>query len=253
MNAIAAPAGSESGCEYRLSRANLWIGLICSVSFLGMGVLSTWAAWTNVDGSFRYPKEITVFFASFWGMFTLLGIYLIRAYYVERLLVWEDRVRVIGSLRTREVRFTELSEARWRGFPAPGGSLVLRTFDGKAVIHFGAYAGVDVEQLKEFFRGSLPAEAQIGWEKHDETYRATPARAKKNRKARRWAHIFLGLVGAGFIALGVIDPFNNPGERWTHLVVGIVNVVFVSYMMAAERRILEGSDRSPEPDQREQG
>jgi hypothetical protein len=236
MNPVAARAASQLGIEYRLPKSYFWLGLVCSAFFVGMGVFSAWIAWTNIDGSFRYPKETAVGFAVFWGLFTLLGVYLMRAYHVERLLVWEDRLRVVGSFRTRDVSFAEVSEARWRVFPAPGESLVLRTPAGKAVVYFGNYGSVHGPRLKEFFRNTLPLEVQTGWEKHDEMYTPTPAKLERARKARRWAHAILAVMGVGLIAVGVLDPFNDPAQRWTNLVFGVLSVAFVGYLLVVERR-----------------
>jgi hypothetical protein len=236
MHPVAAPTQSQLGQEYRLAHNYFWTGLVCSIFFAGAGVVSAWAAWTNRDGSFRYPKETAVFFAAFWGTLALLGVYLMRAARVERLWVWEDRARVVGSFRTRDVTFAEVTEARWRVFPAPGGSLVLRTPAGKAVIYFENYGSFHGPRLRDFFRNALTLEVQTGWDKHAETYVPNPAKGERARKARRWAYVILGLMGVGLIAVGVTDPFNDPALRWQNLILGAVNVAFVSYMLFAPRR-----------------
>lgn len=248
MHPVAAPVKSQLGQEYRLAQNYFWIGLVCSIFFAVAGVVSAWVAWTNADGSFRHPKETAVFFAAFWGMFTLLGVYLMRAARVERLWVWEDRVRVVGSLRTRDVTFAEVTEARWRVFPAPGGSLVLRSPAGKAVIYFENYGSVHGPRLREFFRGALPLGVQTGWDKHSETYVPTPAKLDLGRKARAWAYGILGVMGAGLVGVGVIDPFNDPVQRWTNLVFGALSVAFASYALIAPRRQVSTPDGTGAPD-----
>jgi hypothetical protein len=248
MHPVAAPIKSQLGQEYRLAQNYFWIGLVCSVGFAAAGVVSAWVAWTNADGSFRHPKETAVFFAAFWGMFVLLGVCLMRAARVERLWVWEDRVRVVGSFRTRDVTFAEVTEARWRVFPAPGGSLVLRTPAGKAVIYFENYGSFHGPRLRDFFRTALPAEVQTGWEKHTDTSVPTPAKLERARKARGWAYGTLGVMGVGLIAVGVIDPFNDPVNRWMNLVFGALSVAFVSYVLIAPRRRTDNPDGRGAPD-----
>src|SRR5262245_64317466 len=103
----------------------------------------------------------------------------------------EDRLRDIGSFRPRGVNFAEVTEARWRVFPAQGGSLVLRTPGGKAVVYFGNYGSVHGPRLRDFFRRTLPAELQTGWDAHDEMY--TP-----DRKSTRLNSSHLGISYAVF-------------------------------------------------------
>jgi len=189
-----------------------------------------------VDGSFRYPKETAVGVGVFWGLLALLSVYLMWAYHVERLLMWEDRLRVIGSFCTRDVNFAEITEAKWRVFPAPGGSLVLRTPGGKAVVYFGNYGSVHGPRLKDFFRSALPAELQTGWDAHDEMYTPTPAKEEHTRKTQRWTNSIMGVMGVGLIAFGVINPVNDPASRWISLIIGTLNVAFVGYVVFTARR-----------------
>jgi hypothetical protein len=248
MHPVAAPIQSQLGQEYRLAPHSFWTGLICSVFFACAGVASAWVAWTNSDGSFRHPKETAVFMAAFWGTLTLLGAHLVRAARVERLWVWEDRVRVVGSLRTRDVAFAEVTEARWRAFPAPGGSLVLRTPAGKAVIYFENYGRFHGSRMRDFFRSALPVEVQTGWDKHTEMYVPNPAKLERARKARGRAHGMLAVTGVGLIAVGVINPFNDPLNRWMSLLFGALSVAFVGYVLVAPRPRADNPDGTGAPD-----
>jgi hypothetical protein len=236
MQPVAAPAASRLGQEYRLPRSYYWLGLGCAASFALMGVVSAWAAWTNIDGSFRHPKETAVFFLVFWGAFTLLGLFLVRAYLVERLLVWEDRVKAIGSFRTREVMFTEVERVKWRLWGNPGGSVVLYGPGVRLVIWFANYGSVHSERLRDFFRAAIPVERQEAWERYDETFTPTPAKWERAKKARRWGYIILAVMGAGLLSVGLIDPFNDPATRWTNLIFGTLSVAFAGYVLFADRR-----------------
>jgi hypothetical protein len=236
MSAVAAPADSRLGKEYRLPRYYFWLGIVCTAFFLVMGVGSIWVALANPDGSFRHPEVAAAIFAVFWGLFTLLGVFLVRAYLVERLVVWEDRVRVVGSVRTREARFAEVTRAVWRVFSHPGGSIVLYGPGGKAVIYFGNYGGHGAG-LREFFRRAIPEAVQERWERHAELNGPPPPeKVEKARRARKWVYGFLAVSGAGLLAVGLWDPFGDPVMRWQNLIFGSLSLAFGAYCLARPGR-----------------
>lgn len=233
---VAAPAGSLLGKEYRLPRSNFWAGAGCAIGFAILGTVSSVMAWTNIDGSFRYPKETAVGCALFWGGLFLMSLYFMRAYLVERLLLWDDRAVVVGSFRTREIHFTEVTQAKWRQWPNPGGSLVLWVREKKAVIHFENYGTVHGNALRVFFSVAIPRDVQTGWETHTNAYVPTPERIAKNQ---RIAWRFLGgmaVLGVALVAVGIWNPFNNPDLRWQCIITGGLTAALCGYPFLRRRR-----------------
>src|SRR5262245_15936875 len=206
MHPVAAPATSRLGQEYRLPRSYLWLGVVCAAAFFVAAVMSVWAAWTNIDGSFRYPKETAVVFGVFWGSLTLLGLYVVRAQLVERLLVWEDRVKQVGSFRTREARFAEVERVRWRRMGNPGGSVVLYAPSVRLAIWFANYGSVHSERLRDFIRAAVPVERQEGWDRYAELFVPTPEKTAKARRAAKWGFAGFAVLGAGLLGVGIADP-----------------------------------------------
>jgi hypothetical protein len=236
MHPVAAPANSHLGQEYRLPRSYFWLGIVCAIFFFVAGVTSAWAAWTNIDGSFRYPKETAVGFAIFWGLFLLLSLYVLRAYLIERLLVWEDRVKVIGSFRTREAKFAEVERARWRLWGNPGGSVVLHGPGGRVVIYFANYGRVHAERLRDFLRAAIPVERQEGWDRFTEVFIPTPQKTEKARRAAKWGFAIFAVFGAVLLGVGIADPLNDPVSRWQSIIFGALTVVFGAYCFARVSR-----------------
>ena len=76
------------------------VGLIGTIFFVVVGLVSTLAAYFNVDGSFARPKLAALLFGLFWSAFTLLGIWLLLLYYKYRLLSTIHRYDRLGSCVT---------------------------------------------------------------------------------------------------------------------------------------------------------
>ena len=98
--------------EYHLRKYYLWIGAICTAGFLVFAVGSFIAAWWNIDGSFRHPRATAIGFATFWSCWLVLGVWILLAYFRERLVISMDRVRQSSCFRTRSLRHDEVSIAQ---------------------------------------------------------------------------------------------------------------------------------------------
>lgn len=257
MQPVAAPAASKLGQEYRLPRSYFRLGVGCALVFSAAGVASVWAALANADGSFRHPVTAAVVFGVFWGLLTLLGLYLARAALVERLVVWDDRVRVVGSFRAREVRFDEVERAKWRRIGNPGGSLVLYAGGVRLVVYFANY-GDHGPRLREFFRAAIPEERQERWEAYAETFVPTPEKTEKGRRRAKRGFAVFAVFGAVLLGVGIADPVNDPVWRWQCIISGALTVAFGAYAFARVSRPVPpaatpgagsgGPDATPAPD-----
>jgi hypothetical protein len=226
------PTGFEGGREFRLPRHYLWTGITCTTFFLTAGVVSAWAAWTNVDGSFPHHKETAVFFGVFWGAFTLLGVWIMWAYHHERLIVSPDEVTMVGSFSTRSVRTADVTRVVWKVF---GGKLTLHSPETRVAIWLQNFP--EMAELRAFFRQAWPADIQEGWEKFEEVYAPPPpVKAQRTRFALVWMYASLAVFGVGFVTIGVCDPNNDPIERWKHLILGAVNLAVAAWVFRLSRR-----------------
>jgi hypothetical protein len=198
------PADWREGREYRLPRSYLWLGLLATPFFFGMGAFSTIAALLNVDGSFRYPLPTALIFGSFWSIWTLLGVYITLAYFRERLYVSDEAVRVVGCFRTRTVQLSRVGRAVWRAFPA-NGSLVLYGDGTRLVVDFGHFPAAR-GLLIAFFRRSLPEPIQEGWQRFESYFVPGPAFLQRRQREGRIANLVSVGCGVGLIALSLWDP-----------------------------------------------
>ena len=147
---------------YRIRNSYLAVGVICTAFFVAIGVTSVIVAWWNIDGSFRFPKSTAIGFGIFWSAFTALGVWIILAYYRERLFASNQGIRQRGCIRSRTVMFDEVVSGRWRRYPN-GGSLVLRSPDRKIVIYFDNFSPDERIELIQFLRSALDDKRQVNW------------------------------------------------------------------------------------------
>src|SRR5260370_35504830 len=77
---------TEARC-FRLRPYYLVVGIVCAGFFAVVGVTSTVVAYFNVDGSFARPYLAALVFGVFWSGFTALAVWVIAAYFRERLIL----------------------------------------------------------------------------------------------------------------------------------------------------------------------
>jgi hypothetical protein len=192
---------------YRIRNYYLAVGLTCTACFTAFGVVSTLAALWNSDGSFPHPLGFAVLFGVFWSCFSLLGIWLVLAYFRERLFVSDLGIRQKGCFRTRTLQFAQLITARWRTWPQ-NGSLVLKSPEQRIVVDFDNFQESERIELIEFFRQRL-AESSENWIRFEASYlvpRVVPA------QARRRHHVAMAGM---FLAFGLFFGFTDifiPGQ-----------------------------------------
>lgn len=148
--------------RYRLRRYYLIIGIVSTVSYLSMGVVSSCAAYWNIDGSFARPKLAASIFAVFWSCFTLLGVWLIVAYVRFRLYITDNRVSEVGLIGSATIDINDANQVVWRLIPR-GGSVVVRSFDAKIKIGFDNYTPKERDELIAYCREQFRPEIQEGW------------------------------------------------------------------------------------------
>jgi hypothetical protein len=205
------------------------VGLICTVFFAVVGLVSTLVAYFNIDGSFARPKLAALIFGLFWSAFTFLGIWLLLLYYRYRLFVNDSSLRQIGVLRDSQMDMSLVDELRWRRFPK-GGSVRMSGVFGVLKIELGNFSIVNREELVAFLRQAISENRQIGWQQFNEQLADTPDKRKRSRRAR----ILLALVFGGHaIAFGIVWAV---GRDLQYLVMSGVNAVVAAYLIRVHLR-----------------
>ena len=155
--------------SYPHARTSFWIGVACTAFFILMGALSFADAHWNVDGSYRYPRATAAVLVIFWSVWSLLGVYLIRASVRGRLCLSDDGVHQRGAFRSKAVQWAEVSRARWRLFPA-NGSVVIRGPGCRLVIEFGDFVRAERREIIDRLRDSVSIQLQENWEVFQERW-----------------------------------------------------------------------------------
>lgn len=217
---------------YRIRNSYLALGVICTASFVAFGVASVIAAWWNIDGSFRFPKQTAIGFGIGWSGFAAVGGWIILAYYRERLFTSDQGIRQRGCIRDRTMIFDEVASARWRRHPK-GGSLVLRDPDHKVVVFFDNFSPTERIELIQYFRAALDETCQANWPDFGLAFLA-----KRTVIAKR-VRTNACVVGLVFLLLAVTFAFSDmlfPGKP-RNVPIAVVNVLAgVSVIWKAMRR-----------------
>jgi hypothetical protein len=183
---------------FRLRRWLLPLGVIFTVCFVVAGVFSTHAAYSNIDGSFLYPKPTALFFGVFCSCMTLLGAWMTLSVIRFRLFVTETAITEVRIIGSTTIEIADASRVVWRRYPAFG-SVIIRTTATKIKIEFGNFARKQRDELMAFCHCRLADEIQEGWSLFADRY-AEPI-AKHERQARTKLYLFLvlnfGALGAG--------------------------------------------------------
>lgn len=150
--------------EFRLSRSLFGLGVLCTAFFAAMAVVSVLGIYFEAPPE-RRPAALVagLGIAGFWLAFTMLGVWLLLAYWRHRLTIRDEQIDYVGVIRCKRIRPPEIVSARWRCWPQCG-SLVLKTVTARVAIDFGDYGAENARQLIRFFRESVPLPLQTGWE-----------------------------------------------------------------------------------------
>ncbi len=186
---------SEKSICYRLGRQYLFIGLTGTIFFVAMGVWSVYAAYWNIDGSFPHPELHALLYGVFWLCFTGLGLWIIVAYFRERLFVSASGVTQHACVFRRTMLFSEATQVLWKGVPAAG-RVQLRSVKTRITIHLGNFTRQERSELIETFRGAFPEDIQVGWTRFFERLHPLqePAPTPSVKTAILCAFLFFGFA-----------------------------------------------------------
>ena len=176
------PMEHESTDCYRMRSHFRNVGLICTAFFAVVGLVTTFAAYFNVDGSVARPKLAALIFGLFWSAFTLLGIWLLLLYHRYRLYFNDSSLRQVGVLRNKQAQLNLIDQMKWRRYPQ-GGSIRITGSFGVLTIELGNFESRQREQLIARIRELITDSKQVGWQAFTEQYADTPQKRQRSRRA----------------------------------------------------------------------
>src|ERR1700722_14396804 len=103
----------DKGQCFRPRRHYLVVSVICAVFSLAMGITPAVLAWHHAS-PFPRPERAALFFGVFWSVWTLLAVWVIVAYFRERLFVTNKMIIHYGIIRSRTIHVDEVIHINWR-------------------------------------------------------------------------------------------------------------------------------------------
>ena len=230
---------TEAKC-LRVRRYYLVVGVVGAVSIAVMGVTSTVVAYLNIDGSFARPQLAAVVFGVFWSGFTLLALWLIAAYFRERLILAKNTIVQDGIFRSRTLDVGDVLQIRWRRWPA-GGSIIVRSHSQKFKIYLDNFTKAEREEVVFFIRETFAHEIQENWSRFEECARRLSA---PERRFSRGGIIVIASVFMSIAGVFMYCWFAGLGVQY--LFIGVVNAVAAiwylwRFRVAKDRSVIEVS------------
>jgi hypothetical protein len=215
---------TEAKC-YRLRRYYLILGVLCAIFFAAIGGFSTAAAYFNLDGSFPRPVLAAIIFAVFWSGFMLLSLWIVAAYFRERLILDSSEIVQHGVFRVRTLEVAEVCRIKWRNRPV-GGSIVVRTELEKITIYLNNFTKDERKEIVLFFREIFVDEIQEGGLQFDECARNLFLAKKRSAVletvmptvlmlfAGLFAYCWFTGLGAQFLFLSFVNAVVGLWQLW---------------------------------------
>jgi hypothetical protein len=224
---------------YRLRPYFRNIGIACTSLFLCAWIGSVLVAYFNIDGSFARPGLAIIFFSIVWGSFTLLGVWLILAYFKYRLLRYDNTICHVGILQNKIISLDTLQELKWRQFPQ-GGSCVLTAVGTYIKIEFNNFTKAEQTELIAYLRGRVNEDLQTNWDAFYHRFLVvSPERARQQHSLKRILILAIFGLAAAFAALWLLD-------RGAHfLVLSIVNMVVGTRAVLRDRHTKKQHNERP--------
>jgi len=184
--------------QLRVRKSFLIWGVLCAIFFIAFGTWSVFAAALNIDDSFPHPFSMAVFAGVFWGAWFILSLYMIAAYYREKLTVTSRSITHQGVLRTRTTAISDITSAKWRAW-TNGGSIVIRYPNSRIKIHFDKFLMDEREQLITGLRELLPEDCQYNWDVFVRSQPLAPTHPQKSRSSAILCMALFFITAAVFV------------------------------------------------------
>jgi hypothetical protein len=204
---------------YRPRRDDLVVGIVCAIFFSTMAIVSVVAAYWNIDGSFARPLLAAIIFGIFWSIFLLLSVWVLLAYFRERLVVDRTTITQHGIFRCKRLCIDDATEIKWRRIPE-GGSIVIRTAKRKIKIYFDNFATNQQHELISILHGTFAPDIQQGWSLFAKAQMPSdPRRPRRSLAAAALCALLL------FAFSGIFGYCWSVGLGVKWLVIGIANAL----------------------------
>jgi hypothetical protein len=225
------PIGQHVETCYRMRPYLRNVGVLCTIFFAIVGIVTTAVAYFNIDGSFARPELAAYFFGLFWSTFTLLGLWLLLAYSRYRLYIRGLSIRQVGVFTESTIDLRLVQELKWRRFPQ-GGSVTISAVSGVMKIDLGNLSTSERDQVITVLRASVDESRQIGWNRFEEQFSITPVKRQKSLRAQL---LLTFIFGAHVIAFGVIWIYSG---EFQYLIFSGLNGLMTGYLLRRYRRQL---------------
>lgn len=214
--------GASTRC-YRMRPYFRNVGIICTVFFTVVGVVSTYAAYFNIDGSFPNPELAALVFAAVWSAFALLGVWLLLLYRKYRLCINESSLRQTGILRDDQADLSLVDRLEWPRSPSSGNVRLSGMF-GVVKIPLGSLE--DREEVTKFLREAIDQSKQTGWDGMIDS-------PEKRRRSRQALRILIFVLATHAIAFAIVWTISR---QWLFLVTAGLNALMVVFLIRLQRR-----------------
>jgi hypothetical protein len=206
--------------ERRIYRPRVYylaIGVVCLAFYSGAACASSFAAWTNIDGSFRFPIPSAIFFGSFWSAWSLLSLWIILAWFRERLIIEKRTITQRGVVFTRVIQIHEIAAVRWMKKPFAG-KVLLDSNSGRSLrIDLRNFTPAERDELINLLHRAAPLERQQGWHEFIKPHPVT--KPLPSRAIAVICAVLFSVVGAWFIGVW----WHGMGVHF--LLVGVANLL----------------------------
>ena len=223
---------------YRLRPYFRNLGIVATSFDLSAWIGSVLLVLLNIDGIFTRPALAIAFFSVFWGGFTLLGIWLIVAYFRYRLFLNEDAICHVGVLQTKKISLDTVEELKWRLVP-PGGSCIVQSVGTRIKVEFRNFTEPERTELISFLRERVRLDRQTNWDSfHDQLVVPSPEATRR----RELAHymVLLGLL----VYSAFIGAAWRAGLRIHYLVLSVLTLLVGLWALLVRAWAARGGPRS---------
>ncbi len=154
--------------SFRLRRSVFYQGAVCAVFFLVAVILYSCLFFLDnpAQQGFNSAHAAAILGGAgvaLFGFMLLLSLYMILAYYVERVTVDGSTVCVRSVFQNHRFDRSEIQTIRWKIWPN-GGAIRLRVFGRVTRLDLHGFARDDRLRIIRIVRALLPAASQEGWE-----------------------------------------------------------------------------------------
>ncbi|MEX0937676.1 MAG: hypothetical protein WDZ59_07425 [Pirellulales bacterium] len=150
----------DAAKPYRLGRRYLVVGIVCSVFFAAVDIGSVAVVCLGVDGIARLV--LALFFGLFWSSWLLLSVWLVAAYFREKLFLQQNSIVQHGIFRTTTLGLAEVWRVRWRPCRA-GGTILAWTHWEKVAIPLINFTEEERAEIISYFRENFSEDVQEDW------------------------------------------------------------------------------------------